>query len=162
MALSAKRALLDRALSLLDDRIAAVELAARTAAEAATHEEARAEGDKDMRSTEDSYLARGQAQRVGELVLDRLALRSLQLLDFSDGSPIAASALVTLEDEHTSRRLLLVPRGGGLVVPDGESAVALVTPQSPLGRAILGCGEGDEVGVVIGGRPRDYEIVEVS
>jgi len=36
--------------------------AARQTREGATHEESRAEGDKDMRSTEQSYLARGQAR----------------------------------------------------------------------------------------------------
>jgi len=41
--------------------------AQRTVVEGATHEENKPENDKDTRALEQSYLARGQAQRVVEL-----------------------------------------------------------------------------------------------
>ena len=50
--------------------------AARTTREGAIHEDSRAEGDKDMRSTEQSYLARGQAMRVEELAEQLQRLRT--------------------------------------------------------------------------------------
>lgn len=51
-------AALERTLELL-------ERAHADAAEGATHEEAKPEDDKDTRALEQSYLARGQAQRAG-------------------------------------------------------------------------------------------------
>ena len=57
------KALRDRMAAALDD----LERSQKATQAGATHEETRAEGPKDMRSTEASYLARGLAGRVVEL-----------------------------------------------------------------------------------------------
>src|SRR3954465_6485471 len=72
---------------------------AKDAAEGATHEENRAEGDKDMRATEASYVARGQAGRVSEMEDALLRVGALELLSFKPGQRIAISALLELEQD---------------------------------------------------------------
>src|ERR1700761_8976870 len=58
-------------LKLLSEQVSAdlavMSAAQRTVVDGATHEENRPENDKDTRALEQSYLARGQAQRVVEL-----------------------------------------------------------------------------------------------
>ena len=71
---------------------------ARATAASATHDEARAEDSKDTRAIEESYLARGQAERVVDLQIDLQTLRSLRPESFV-GRPIAATALVEIEDD---------------------------------------------------------------
>jgi hypothetical protein len=51
----------------LEEELAMATLAHKTTKDAATHEEAKPENDKDTRALEQSYLARGQAQRVLDL-----------------------------------------------------------------------------------------------
>lgn len=116
---------------------------------AATHEESKAENDKDTRAIESSYLARGQARRVIELGDAVASLSSLQLRDFSGGKPVAVSALVEVAEEDVEERktYFLAPAGGGLRVTSEGTLVALVSPSSPLGRALLGRREGDELEV---------------
>jgi hypothetical protein len=50
---------------------------AKATVESATHAESKQENDKDTLALEETYLAAGQAQRVAQLELDLLAIRSL-------------------------------------------------------------------------------------
>ena len=135
---------------------------ARDAAEAATHEENRPENDKDMRSTEASYLARGQAERVRELERSDDALRSLELRPFGPGDAIAAGSLVIVEHGGSSTAYLLAPAGGGIRTTAGGIVVQVVTPRSPLGQALLGRSAGDVTQVAGPGGVREIEIVDVQ
>lgn len=128
---------------------------------AATHEESRAENDKDTRAIESSYLARGQARRVVELGDAVASVSALELRDFSGGGSAGVSALVEVA-EATSRRLyFLAPSGGGLRVDWGGRSVAVLTPQSPLGRSLLGQVEGDELEVTSPQGLREITVVSV-
>src|SRR5688500_13897788 len=69
---------------------------AKDAVDGATHEENRAEGDKDMRATEASYVARGISGRVVEMEEALLRVNALELVSFPEGARIAVSALVEL------------------------------------------------------------------
>jgi transcription elongation GreA/GreB family factor len=131
------------------------------AAEGATHEENRAEGDKDMRSTEASYVARGHAERTHQLEQALLKLGAMELRSFSAGMAIASSAL--LELEHRGRRLhyFLVPAAGGERLRFQGLDVQTITPTSPLGAALIGLGEGDEAEVASPQGVRSYEVVRV-
>ncbi len=118
----------------------------RQSQEAATHEEAKPESDKDTRATESSYLARGLAARVADLQAELGRLESLRLRTFDDDAPIALTAWVTLEDEEGGRtHTFVAPAGGGTKLTLGARTIAVVTPGSPLGRALLGKQEGDDV-----------------
>src|SRR3954465_10121616 len=91
-------------LSLLRESVSAdlatMSAAQRIVVDGATHEENRPENDKDTRALEQSYLARGQAQRVVELQGALNQLKAMELRDFSAGAAIALGALVALADER--------------------------------------------------------------
>jgi len=157
-----------RVLQVLKERLEA-ELArahkrAKDAAEGATHEENRAEGDKDMRATEASYVARGHSGRVLEMEDALRRVAALELVAFGPGDKIAVSALVELDQGGRRTRYFLVPAAGGeRIEVDGVELQSLTT-QSPLGRALLGLSEGDEAelpGRGVGERSRVFDIVSV-
>ncbi|HEY0192468.1 MAG TPA: GreA/GreB family elongation factor [Kofleriaceae bacterium] len=129
------------------------------AIEGATHEEARPENDKDTRGLEQSYLARGQAQRVAELEAAVAAVTALALRRFGPGDPVAISAVVTLDDDGETKRLWLAPAGGGGVV---AGDVQVVTPGSPLGRAVLGKRVDDEVELRLPGKQRTLTVLAID
>lgn len=129
---------------------------------AATHEEAKPENDKDTRALEQSYLARGQALRVEELRSAVAEVATMQLRPWSANQPIALGALVTvvsLEDDK-QLQLFLAPAGGGVRL-DG-ARVQVVTPHSPYGRALLGKREGDSFELELGGKLREFEVLQVQ
>lgn len=121
--------------------------AQRAAREGATHEEARAESDKDMRATEASYLARGQAARVEELREAATLLATLSPEELLPTEPARVGALVLVEEDEHESLWLLAPLGAGIEVECDGRRVSVVSTRSPLGRSLLGCREGDSVNV---------------
>ena len=136
--------------------------AQRRSQEGATHAENKAEGDKDMRATEASYVARGQAQRVMALEADLGKVAGMTVRAFPEGAPIALSALVELEGDAGRSVVFLAPAGGGTRLAAGEASVLVVTPAAPLGRALLGAREGDSVEVQKAGAVEVLEILGVA
>jgi len=159
-----KKAVLEALKQKLRDELERAQKRAKAAAEGATHEENRAEGDKDMRATEASYVARGQAGRASEMEESFVRVSALELLSFKPGARIAVSALVELLAEGKPLHYFLVPAAGGERLQVGGTEIQTLTPQSPLGRALLGLTEGDEAELPArqAGEPaRSYEITKV-
>jgi transcription elongation GreA/GreB family factor len=137
--------------------------AAEQAREGAVHEESRAEGDKDMRSTEQSYLARGQAMRAEELAEQLERLRRMEPRSYGDDDPIGPDALVAVSvDDEEERAFYLVPYGGGTVLTVDGARVTVVTPSSPVGRALLGRRAGDDFELAIRGALREWIVEAVA
>ncbi|MDZ8119810.1 hypothetical protein [Pontiella agarivorans] len=112
------------------------------AAEGATHVEAKAESKWDTCGLEQSYLARGLAKQFEALSAGVMELRSFQPADFS-GRPIGVGALVETEMDGYSDWFILLECGGGTEVQVDGSAVTVITPESPVGGALTGKGEGE-------------------
>jgi transcription elongation GreA/GreB family factor len=158
-----KRALLAGLLAHVEGEIVTMRKAAYDAAHAATHEEAKPENDKDTRALEASYLAAGQAERVRELETAAKVLAGLELKDIGKTTPICASAVITLEDDEGTRTMFFMsPHGGGVRLElDGARSVQVVTPQSPLGKALLGRTHGDVIELRGKSGLREMSIVDV-
>ncbi|MBX3274362.1 MAG: GreA/GreB family elongation factor [Sandaracinaceae bacterium] len=157
-----KRALVGAIVEVLEARLAAARAAADDARRAATHEEARAENDKDTRGLEQSYLARGQAMRAEELEEAATRLRFFDPPAFADDDPIASGALVVLACDDAEHTYFVTPVAGGHEVTLDGVRVRLVTPAAPLGAALLDKRAGDDFTLRAGGRAREYEIVRVE
>ncbi len=159
-----KKALFAALRARLEAEIAEATRLAKDAADAATHEENKPEGDKDMRSTEASYVARGQAERVRTLENALASLVATPFKTFAEGERIQASALVELVDsEGTSReRYLLVSAAGGMRLSVEGIEVQTLAVQSPLGKALLGLSSGDEAEVTTPRGVKTYEVVSVA
>ncbi len=154
-----KAALKTELVAQLEAALEAAERAHAAALEGATHSEARAENPKDTRGLEQSYLARGQAQRVAELAASVAAVTALAVRGFGPTDPIAVGALVTVDEDGQPQRLFVAPHGGGSVLAGG---VQVVTPTSPLGRALLGKRVEDDVELRLPGRLRILVVVAIA
>ena len=120
--------------------------AAQLARDEATSEESRAENQYDTHSLEAGYLAEGQARQAAEIEESLKVISALPLAGFSPGAPIALGALVEVHDGRGEAAwYFLSPRAGGLELPLEGRNVLVVTPQSPLGRALLGRHPGETV-----------------
>jgi hypothetical protein len=158
-----KHAVIRALLEVLDADIARATDVANRSRHDATHEEARPENDKDTRALEASYLARGQAQRVIDLENTQRQIRFMTVRDFASGDPIDLSALIELESEEGRRWYLLAPGGGGRSVAHEGIHIDVITPEAPVGRALIGRVCGDDVDLRVGPRGvvREYSIVSV-
>jgi transcription elongation GreA/GreB family factor len=120
--------------------------AAQLARDEATSEESRAENQYDTHSLEAGYLAEGQARQAAEIEESLKIIAALPLPRFPAGAPIALGALVEVDDaRHGAAFYFLCPRAGGLELAHEGRSVLVVTPQSPLGRQLLGRRAGESV-----------------
>lgn len=123
-----------------------VEQALSAAHEAATHEENIAENKYDTLGLEAAYLATGQARRA-EAVRDSLAKwRRFSAQPYSASTGIRLGALVCLLGPDEKQQLIFLgPEGGNMKLLIGAETVQVISSQAPLGQALLGKSEGDEV-----------------
>jgi transcription elongation GreA/GreB family factor len=154
-----KKALVAELLQLLTGELDLLERAHKATRDAATHEEARPEDDKDTRALEQSYLARGQARRVEELRSSVADVSALPVRDFGNDQPAALGAVVIAEEDGRKLTFLIAPQGGGTSLAGG--AVQVLTPKAPLGRALIGKRAGDDCEVLVAGRTRRVSVLSV-
>ncbi len=109
-----------------------------SAAEGATHAEARAETKWDTCGLEQSYLARGLARQVEMLAQQVEELRAFSPPDFL-GKAIGVGALV----ETDAALFFLLNGGGGTEVEVDGREVTVITPESPVGAALLDKKQGE-------------------
>jgi transcription elongation GreA/GreB family factor len=119
--------------------------AAHLARDEAISEESRAENKYDTHSQEAAYLAEGQARLAGEIEASIAQYASLPLHEFASDSSIALGALVEVNAAGRRTWYFLGPRAGGMELQLDGHAVLVVTPQSPIGRQLLGKRVGDTV-----------------
>ncbi|MEW5741995.1 MAG: transcription elongation factor GreAB [Myxococcota bacterium] len=132
------------------------EVAARTAAEA--RDEAKSGAQRAVN------LSRAHAQRSASTLEAVHALESFRPKPWVKGAPVGLGALVEVESDSGGRTLFLAPVGGGaeLEGPGGDGLFHVVTPTSPLGRAVMGKRPGAVVEVLVQGEVTEWTITWVG
>lgn len=158
-----KSQLRERILAQLRATLALQVSAAQLARDEAISEESRPENKYDTHSLEAGYLAEGQARQAAEIEENIAILSTLPLPDFAPDGPIGLGALAEVRGARgATDAYFLCPRAGGLEVEFDGRAVMVVTPQSPLGRLLLGRRVGDTVQLPGRGAAASSRIVAVS
>jgi transcription elongation GreA/GreB family factor len=138
------------------------EAAAASAREGATHEEAKAENQYDTRGLEASYLAGAQAERVLKLAKSLHMFKSLVVRSYSSEDKIGITALVEVDDGENQQTYFLANDAGGMKISLESETIMVITPQSPVGRALMNKTLGDFIEVRVKNEVREYEISKVN
>lgn len=110
---------------------------------------------------------RKRRERAKEELEKLIAFASRGLHALTPDAPVRLGALVDVSiegDEGPEERTLFVlPVGAGTELngPGGDGFISVITPASPVGRAIEGARAGDTVEVVIAGKDREWTVVDV-
>ncbi len=141
----------------LEADILIAEQAVKTARDTATHKDCLGSSKYETMGTEAAYLAHGQGRRL--LAIQRALAYFKQLKLPESTASIALCSLVTLTDEHGQEKHVWVAGdAGGLEIRHNKKIITVITPQSPLGRALLGKEQGEEVEIHSAGKQHGYEI----
>jgi transcription elongation GreA/GreB family factor len=157
-----KTELIERILESLHKELTVIKDGARESYEEATHEESQPENRFDTHSLEASYLAAGQAKVVVEIEDAIMRCQNMELKDFGPDDPIGVGALVKLKSKRETTYYFLVPIAGGIEVKDGKKTILVITPQSPIGKLLVGHKAGEEVHLETTTLPKIFEIVSVN
>ena len=140
-----KSVLREQIIARLQSELATQTAAAHLARDEAISEESKPENKYDTHSIEASYLAEGQARLAAEIQDNIAFYQSLPLPEFQPDDTIAIGAIVETESNGRTASYFLGPRAGGLEISSDHRTVLVLTPQSPLGRLLLGRRAGDVV-----------------
>jgi len=143
--------------------LSARDAAAIEAREGATPDEKR----EDARAAHQlGTIGRQQQRRAQSALAEIDALASFRPGPLSSRAAIGLGAIVEIEDEDSGegRTFFLAPVGAGITLtgPNGDGLVSVVTPASPVGRAVLGRRLGDTVDVTVDGALREWQISYVA
>ncbi|KJZ10720.1 hypothetical protein TW85_19370 [Marinomonas sp. S3726] len=154
-----KPQIIDAIVSMLEKRFETAAAAALQAYEAATDKETVAENKYDTFGLEASYLAHGQSQRVIECENDLKHFLATDFKVFREDDEIAMGALIRLtHDSGKVMNCFISPCAGGQAFECGEMNGILITPNSPMGKSLMGSFLEDEIKVAIGHETKYYEI----
>lgn len=153
--------LLQNIISALSQSLEVLDTAARASHFEATHESSKAESKYDTRGLEAAYLAGGQARQAREIMEAMKVYSNLTPKTFPPESPIDLTALVELEMDRTRSLFFVGPRSGGLEVMMGEKEITVITPESPIGKALMGRKAGDKWVATFGKSNVRYRIISV-
>ncbi len=137
-----KSAILQALLSELENDLHRQQAANEKASAGATSSEARAETKWDTCGLESSYLARGHAQQFKALAANVHELRAFTMPVFA-GKPVGPGALVEVDLDEERILFFLLPFGGGVELTVEGREVTVITPESPVGSALLDKKKGD-------------------
>lgn len=137
--------------------------AAAEAREGATPDEKR----EDARAAHQlASLGRAQQRRAQQALAEADSLAQFRPGPLAGNAAISVGAIVEVEDEDTGegRTFFLAPVGAGVTLtgPGGDGHLSVVTPASPIGRAVIGRRAGDVVDVTVDGDLREWSITYVG
>ena len=148
-------------LERLAEDLLQAEQAMRAAHETATHEENIAQNKYDPLGLEAAYLATGQARRA-EAIRQAIAnWRQFRPRPYDASKGIQLGALVCLVDSDDKQQLFLGPDGGSMKLVSGAQLVQVISSEAPLGRAMLGKCEGDEVSIQVASIRQQFEVLRI-
>ncbi|WP_310649791.1 MULTISPECIES: hypothetical protein [unclassified Colwellia] len=132
-------------------------MAANNAHKAATDDQSVAETQYDTLAIEQSYLAEGQSRRVDEIRYAIKRLQSIPLVALQKKPEINIGSVVQLEKDIDKQQwFFLAPAAGGyrckLAVQSNTINIVVITPQSPIGAAMMGKVLDDEISIQIAGK----------
>jgi transcription elongation GreA/GreB family factor len=143
--------------------LSARDAAALEAREGATPDEKR----EDARAAHQlGTIGRQQQRRAQQALAEIDALAAFRPGPLAPKTAIVVGAIVEIEDDDTGegRTFFLAPVGAGVTLsgPNGDGLISVVTPASPIGRAVIGRRLGDVVDVTVEGVLREWQISYVA
>ncbi|MBT8046569.1 MAG: hypothetical protein KJN67_05335 [Pontiella sp.] len=132
-----KQTILDAVIQALETELERQTQANAQSNAATTFSAANADKQRDTTGVEAAFLAHGYAKHCIDLAHRLEELRAMEVEDFS-GQEIDIGALVEVEMNGETDWYLMLNCGGGTEVSVGGNTVTVITPESPLGSALMG------------------------
>ena len=153
------------------EAISGAHLAETRAAQAAAEIQSEARRKEDAKgAVEHDRMAaghRGRRERAAKELEALIAFAARGLHAYTQDAPVRLGTLVDVSietnDASEERTLFVLPVGAGteLEGPGGDGFISVITPASPVGKALQGACTGDVVEVEIAGSDREWTIVDV-
>jgi transcription elongation GreA/GreB family factor len=132
-----KQGILDNVLKALEAELERQTQANAQSNAATTFSASNADKQRDTTGYESAFLAHGYAKHCIDLAHQLEELKAMEVEDFT-GQEVDIGALVEVEMDGKADWYLLLIGGGGIEVSADGKTVTVITPESPLGEALMG------------------------
>lgn len=133
-----KLKLRDQVIQQLETDLAGLNKAVAETHAVSSGEENKQEGKYDTRSIEASYLADAQKAQAKTIEAAIYKLHNLTLTDDPDTAILGSIVILSLNSNDEDHQFFLLPAGGGIILEYESSPLTVVTPESPIGKEIIG------------------------
>ncbi len=158
-----KKNLIQKIIGELSNKLNQSIASANEAHAAAVDDQSVAETQYDTLAIEASYLAEGQSRRVQKYHVAIECYQSLACKPFDKNSTIELTALIQLSKDKIKRHWFFIgPDAGGFACQLNQQFITVITPDSPMGLAILGKQKDDDIEVIVGSNKLIDYIYEVQ
>ena len=161
-----KKTLINDIIKTLKHDLTKATIAAKEAHAAATDDESVAETQYDTLAIEAGYLAEGHSKRIIEIQTSIIAFEALDIDIKSmafDTLCVKLGSLIQLnEDEPLAHWFFLAPFAGGLRLNIEGQNITVITPQSPMGAALLGKEQDDDIDMTFSSKLKQDYIVKID
>jgi transcription elongation GreA/GreB family factor len=157
-----KSVLREQILLQLQSALATQTAAAHLARDEAISEESKPENKYDTHGQEAAYLAEGQARLAQEIQASIAFYQSFVPATFRPGDGIAIGALVEVKSLGRASWYFIGPRAGGFEISLDGRTVLVLSPQSPLGRQLVGKRAGEILGAAGRGAATPQQVISVQ
>jgi len=156
-----KQGLVNKIIETLDEEIKITRHSAEDAQAEARGNESLSASQFDNRALEASRLAEAQLIRVKDAQRRLELLRNMKLKEYGENDAIGSGAMVEVIHDGETLVFFIGPQGAGTTIEFDGQMVELITPQSPLGEALIDQVAGDTVVVETPKGELEYEILRV-
>ncbi len=161
-----KEQLIKTIISHLHKELSQLLVAANNAHLAAIDDQSIAETQYDTLAIEAGYLAEGQSRRVEEIKQAIIEFKNLPERinnSLQEKCIINLGSLVQVSNERSKRHLYFIaPAAAGFRCELNEANITVITPQSPLGNALMNLEEGDEFNVIVNAQATTQEVISIK
>ena len=157
-----KQQLVDIIITALTQELQKAIAAANEAHAAAVDDQSVAETQYDTLAIEAGYLAEGQSRRVTEFQQAIDAYQALTRVIFDEKSKVTIGTLVQLAADSASNHWFFIgPAAGGFRCKLAEQNITVITPSSPMGVALLGKQQDDDIEIMLGANKLEDYIAQL-
>jgi transcription elongation GreA/GreB family factor len=155
-------AAIDAIIAHLHEELTTASAASEQAHASATHSENVADNKYDTLAVEAAYLAHGQSVRITQLQQSIASYRQLMSVRRPDTASIHVGHTVTILDANDKlQRLFIGPSAGGIRLFIDALEILTITPQTPMGKALMGKAVDDEITVAIGANSKYFVVTGI-
>lgn len=157
-----KQIILQSIIDQLQDELERISQAVQDAHAVSTDQANIPENKYDTLALEASYLEQGQSQRMIEAEDALKAYSTLRLRILKESDVVQLSALLSLESDTKEEQLYFFgPCAGGLAITYRKKNITMITPGSPIGKAVLGKKVGETVEICVAGNTKTQTIKQI-
>ncbi len=157
-----KKQIIEKLIEIFEEKKSLLVRQAVWAQEEANYHKGKMESRYDTFKEEAQYKAEIYLKKAGELSANIMTLKELYSKISTKNEEVKIASIVQITGEKGNEYFMILPFGGGEVININNHEIQIITPSSPLGKALLKSSLYDEIVLDVSERKISCEVLEIQ